>query len=96
MKVDINSLSQMNGLIDKSKNDKPAKGFAKILSEAIEKTSDLEKDSNKITNDFLTGKVDNIHEVMIVAQKAEIAMSFAIEVRNRVLEGYQEFARMQI
>ena len=49
-----------------------------------------------MTNDFLSGKTDNLHEVMITAQKSAIAISFVTEIRNKLLEAYQEFSRIQL
>jgi flagellar hook-basal body complex protein FliE len=33
---------------------------------------------------------------MIALEKARISLQFAVEARNRVVEAYQEFMRMQI
>ncbi len=72
------------------------KGFADILKENINKANQLKNEADSLTNDFVAGKTDNIHEVMIAAQKSEIAISFVTEVRNRLVEAYQEFSRMQL
>lgn len=70
--------------------------FGDILKDAVMEANTLKKESDAITNDFLVGKTDNLHEVMISAQKAEVAISFVTEVRNRIMEGYQTFASMQV
>lgn len=81
----------------KEKNDvKADKGFGDILKEQINSANQLKKEADSITNDFVAGKTDNLHEVMIAAQKSEIAISFVTEVRNRLVEAYQEFSRMQL
>ena len=43
-----------------------------------------------------TGDVDNIAEIMINAERADVAMQMAIQLRNRILESYQELMRMNI
>ncbi|MCX7773875.1 MAG: flagellar hook-basal body complex protein FliE, partial [Clostridia bacterium] len=56
----------------------------------------LEQESNKMTEDFIAGRTDNIHSVMIAGQKATIALQFVMEVRNKVMDAYQEIMRMQV
>ncbi len=70
--------------------------FMDILNDTFYEANSLKTESDAMTNDFLAGKTDNIHEVMITAQKSEIAISFVTEIRNKLLEAYQEFSRMQL
>lgn len=42
------------------------------------------------------GDVGNLHEVMVRLEESRIALQFALQVRNRVLEAYQDVMRMQI
>ncbi len=79
-----------------NKKENSGKNFMDLMKDAVYEASSLKKDSDIKTSDFLTGKTDNLHEVMIAAQKAEVAVSFVTEVRNRLIEGYQEFSRMQL
>ena len=79
-----------------TKNDEPKQNFMEFLKDGFNETNALKKDSDLMTQDFLAGKTDNLHEVMIAAQKAEVAVTFVTEVRNRIFEGYQEFTRMQL
>jgi len=57
---------------------------------------ELEKQSKAVAEDFAAGKTDNIHEVMIAAQKADIAIQFTLQIRNKILDAYNEIMRMQI
>jgi flagellar hook-basal body complex protein FliE len=43
-----------------------------------------------------SGKDVPVHEVMIAMEQARMDLTFAVEVRNRLLESYQELARMQL
>ena len=56
----------------------------------------LNIESDQLSEDFILGKNDNLHEVMISSQKAELSVVFVTEVRNRLMDAYQEFMRMQI
>lgn len=43
-----------------------------------------------------TGEIQNLHQVTIDSLKAEIALQFTLQIRNKVIESYQEIMRMQI
>lgn len=69
--------------------------FADKLQTAITEVDDLEKASQKLTQDAVLGRVENLHDVMIAAEKARTAMNLTLEVRNKALEAYKEVMRMQ-
>jgi flagellar hook-basal body complex protein FliE len=62
---------------------------------AVDEVDCLGKDSEKMTQDFVLGRVENLHDVMIAAEKAKTAMNLTLEVRGKVLESYKEIMRMQ-
>lgn len=71
-------------------------GFGNYLSNAINKVNDLQLQSQQIANDFAAGKTDNIIEVFNASAKAGLAIDLTMEIRNKVLDAYQEIMRMQI
>jgi len=70
--------------------------FKDIIMDALKNVNALEKESDKITEDFIAGRTDNIHSVLIAAEKASISLQFMIEVRNKIVDAYQEIMRMQV
>ncbi|MFZ5987444.1 MAG: flagellar hook-basal body complex protein FliE [Bacillota bacterium] len=70
--------------------------FGDYLNEAIKQVSRLENESKMIAEDFAAGKTDNIHQVMIAGQKADIALQFTMQIRNKILDAYNEIMRIQI
>jgi len=76
--------------------EKESISFRNVLLNEIYKVSDLEKAADAVTNDFITGKTDSIHSVLIAAEKASIALQLMIEVRNKVIDAYNEIMRMQV
>lgn len=76
------------------KNDIP--GFSEYLKKALNETSQLENNQYKLENDFIEGKLENIHQLTIATQKAEIAIQTVVEVRNKVMDAYREIMRMQV
>ncbi|MCR4434503.1 MAG: flagellar hook-basal body complex protein FliE [Clostridiales bacterium] len=81
---------------DTGGNEKEAKSFAEFLNDAINRTNDLLLQSQQINDDFAAGKTDNIHDVMIASEKADIALQFTMQIRNKILDAYTEIMRMQI
>lgn len=70
--------------------------FGDMLNEALNKINNLQLQSANLTQDFAAGRTDNIHEVMIAAEKADITLQFAMQIRNKILDAYNEIMRMQI
>jgi flagellar hook-basal body complex protein FliE len=70
--------------------------FKDMLLDAINGVNQLQRESDAITEDFIAGRTDSIHDVMIAGTKASLALDFMIEVRNKIMDAYQEIMRMQV
>ena len=70
--------------------------FKELLVNALEEVNKDQLYAEEMDQKFMMGEVNNIHDVMIASQKAEISLSFAVEVRNKVLEAYKEIMRIQM
>jgi flagellar hook-basal body complex protein FliE len=70
--------------------------FANSLKEAVNSVNVAQKDSDVKMQELATGKSQNIHETMISAEKADIALRLMVQVRNKMIEAYQEVMRMQV
>lgn len=69
--------------------------FSKAFNDAMEKINATDSDSVKTGELLAAGKLDNPHDLTIAATKAELTLSYALEVKNRVIESYREIMRMQ-
>jgi flagellar hook-basal body complex protein FliE len=76
--------------------NKPSQNFADLLKEAINEVNRQQVESEQLSQKLVTGEVQDIHQVMIASQKASISLSLAIQVRNKVVEAYQEIMRMPL
>jgi flagellar hook-basal body complex protein FliE len=79
--------------------DNPESGitsFGDMLNNAIKEVNDKKVKADELTLGFLTGEVQDFHTVAIAMQESSITTSLAIEVRNKLLEAYQEVSRMQV
>jgi|GEM_PF-758966 len=85
------AFSQTQGATQKSQAN-----FSNILSEAIDYVKQTEAEAAKANAALLTGESTDLHTALIAAQKAEIAISYTVEIRNRVLEAYNNIMNMQV
>lgn len=70
--------------------------FSKLLGDALDKVNELQKSAEQMGVDLAAGKNIDIHNVMIAAEKASLAVALTVQVRNKVIEAYQEVMRMQL
>ncbi len=78
-----------------SPDGKPGVTFADTLNQAIGSVNELQKSADKQMQNLATGKTDNVADVMIATEKADIAMKLMIQVRNKIIDAYQEIMKMQ-
>ena len=72
------------------------KSFADMLSDALKETNQLQLESERWDAALAAGQVTDISQVVVAAQKAEIALQLTLQLRNRAVSAYQEIARMQV
>jgi flagellar hook-basal body complex protein FliE len=89
-------VSSINSIGSSSKKAQSESSFTEILSDAINSAQESEG-SAKIENAaLLTGETDDLHTPVIEAQKAELALDLAIQIRNKVINAYNEVMNMQV
>ena len=72
------------------------KSFADTLKEAVSSVNELQKSSDTFAQNVATGKTDDVAGAMIAAEKAEIALRVMVQVRNKIIDAYQEVMKMQV
>lgn len=92
----IPTLSLQYGNQNQIKPNKSTTNFHDLFAHALHKVDALQKESEEMTNKLITGEVEDLHQVMIAAQKASITLDLTIQVRNKIVEAYQEIMRMQM
>ena len=76
--------------------EKTSQDFASTLKNAVQAVNQAQKDADYKMQELATGKSNNIHETMIAAEKADISLRLMVQVRNKVIEAYQEIMKMQV
>ncbi|WP_018084746.1 flagellar hook-basal body complex protein FliE [Desulfurispora thermophila] len=77
-------------------NEVEKKGFAVWLAEALERVNEAQKVADQTVLNFLTGQVQDVHQVTITMEQAKLMLQLAVEVRNKLVESYQEISRMPV
>ena len=73
-----------------------AASFGDLFKEAVLRLDQLQKEADGAAVDLATGASVDIHDVMIAFQKADLGMQLAVQVRNKLVEAYQEIMRMPL
>ena len=74
----------------------PGAGFAELFTRGIDDVNQQLVASQADLRDLALGGSQNLHEVMIRLEQTRIAFQLMVQVRNRLLESYQDVMRMQI
>jgi flagellar hook-basal body complex protein FliE len=70
--------------------------FGKVLMDVIKEVNASQNSATQMQNAFMTGQNVELHELMISMERAGLAMELTLQVRNKLLEAYQEISRMQV
>jgi len=70
--------------------------FANVFSNLINSVNDLQSDSAEIQQSFLAGEPVELHQVMIKAEEAGVAMDLLLEIRNKLVDAYNDIIKMPV
>jgi flagellar hook-basal body complex protein FliE len=73
-----------------------SKDFGKIFADAVGSVEQYREKAETAANGFMNGETEEIHQVILAGQRAEIAFETFLQVRNKVVQAYQEVMRMQM
>lgn len=72
-------------------------GFKDAMLQALQSTSDLQKESGRLAKDFqLEKSTASLEETMLVGIKSNISFQATLQVRNRVVQAYTDVMNMQV
>lgn len=70
--------------------------FGQLLNDQIQQINEAQQTANKAVETYATGGPVDLHNVIIAMEKADTALQFGMQVRNKMISAYQEISRMQI
>lgn len=72
------------------------KSFADYMKQALGKVEQMQTEAGELSQKMAAGETADIHQTMIAYEKATLALQLTIEVRNKLVEAYQEIMRIQM
>lgn len=75
---------------------KGPQGFGSVLQDAVSRVDGFHKDAAKKVDSFLSGENEDLHTTILATQRAELAFEMFQQVRNKIVQAYQEVMRMQV
>jgi flagellar hook-basal body complex protein FliE len=70
--------------------------FKEVLKKSIDEVNDLQKEADRAIQDLAQGKRDDFAGVITAVEKADVAFKTLMQVRNKLIDAYQEFNRMRV
>jgi flagellar hook-basal body complex protein FliE len=70
--------------------------FSSFLSNALNTVQQQQVDSDTMTQQFITGQISDVHQVLVAAEKASLGLELTVQTRNKIIEAYQDIMRMQL
>jgi flagellar hook-basal body complex protein FliE len=71
-------------------NPDTGSSFSSMLGQAFQQVNQLQNSAASQVESFALGRSNDVHSTIIAGQKATIALELATQVRNKVLDAYQE------
>ncbi len=79
-----------------ARTDSNGPGFKQVLQGQLDQVNQLQADATAAMEDLAAGRRDDIEQVMIATQKADTAFKMLLQVRNKVLEAYDEIKQTRV
>jgi flagellar hook-basal body complex protein FliE len=76
--------------------NKDATGFGDRIKEALNDANSIQLNAADLADQFSRGEIENVHDVMIAAEKASVSLEMVTEVRNKLLDAYREIMKTQM
>ncbi|HEX6989410.1 MAG TPA: flagellar hook-basal body complex protein FliE [Bacillota bacterium] len=73
-----------------------AESFGQALMRALDGVDAVQQRADQAAEAFALGENHDVAQLMIAAEQARLAMELTVQIRNKVLEAYQEIIRMQV
>ncbi|MPN11843.1 Flagellar hook-basal body complex protein FliE [bioreactor metagenome] len=83
------------GGVENKSNEKES-GFFSVLKDKLDGINEKQITSENTTSAFISGEEVDVHKVMLDAEEAKLSLELAVQMRNKIVEAYQEINRMQL
>lgn len=70
--------------------------FGEALDAQVRRVNELQQDAQRAAEDVVTGKSDNLEGLISASEKADVAFRMLLQVRNRMMEAYDEVKQVRV
>ena len=70
--------------------------FKDLLMKSISEVNRMQDEAEKATTELVVGKTDNVAEVFTAVQKADLAFQTLLQIRNKLMDAYDEIKNMRV
>ncbi len=89
----LQSQKSGSGQIDKTED---GQNFKDLLMKSINEVNRLQSEADQATVNLATGETDNVSEVFTAVKKSELAFQTLMQIRNKLMEAYDEIKQMRV
>ncbi len=97
--MQINNIKNFMNFVDHEENIKKTDkeiNFSSVLKDALNDVNQMQINSKEQKQLLALGEIDNLHDLSIMSEKADVALQVTMSIRNKVVEAYKEIMRIQI
>lgn len=94
--VPANELKALNPGATTAVTATPNTSFGDMLSNMVQDVNSKQVAASDAVNGMMAGDNVSLHQTMIAMEEASVSFQLMVEVRNKLLESYQELMRMQV
>jgi flagellar hook-basal body complex protein FliE len=69
--------------------------FWDTLKDSLEHVQDLQNEADQSVTNLVTGQGEDIHAAMSAVEKADLSFQLVMQVRNKIVQAYQQVSQMQ-
>ena len=75
-------------------SDSPS-GFWDTLKDTLNQVQQVQNEADQKVTDLVTGKGEDIHSAMAAVEKADLSFQLVMQVRNKIVQAYQQVSQIQ-
>ncbi|MGZ8940271.1 MAG: flagellar hook-basal body complex protein FliE [Limisphaerales bacterium] len=95
-KISTDELQGLGNISTPQPSAQVGRSFSDFLGQMVQDVNAKQANAAGAVEGVLTGQNVPLHQAMIAMEEASVSFQLMVEVRNKLLESYQELMRMQI
>lgn len=92
----LGNVAKSTGATEQADRNSGTSDFAAVLKDKLTSLNSQQADAARASEDMATGRVDDVAQTMLRIEQANVSLQMATQVRNKVIEAYQDILRMQM